>query len=78
MLGWVLRISGQDCVRTDAEVIRPYNLREAFKYLLTPGAIYNQLIHLRQATLHRYYRAQNAAKGLPCVIEVTPQVVEWI
>ena len=74
----VLRISGQACVRTDAEVIRPYNLRVAFKYLLTPGAIFNRLAHLRQAMLHRYYRAQNAAKGLPCVIEVTPEMVEWI
>lgn len=74
----VLRINGRACVRTEDKVLGPYNLRVAFKYLLTPGALINRLIHLRQAMLHRYYRAQNASKGRPCVIEVVPEWMEWV
>jgi hypothetical protein len=80
--GWtdqrVLRINGRAHVRTDSAIIRPYNLRVAIKYLLPPGAILNRLAHFRQAMLHSNYRAQNAAKGVPCVIEVTPDTAELI
>jgi general stress protein 26 len=36
----VVRVTGRAAVRTDAAVLRPYNLRVAFKYLLTFKGIY--------------------------------------
>jgi general stress protein 26 len=74
----IFRISGRARVRTDAETMRPYNLRVARKYLLSPGGIRNTLAHWRQFWLQRRYRAQSAQKGRPCVIEVTPEYVELI
>ncbi|HEX8032902.1 MAG TPA: pyridoxamine 5'-phosphate oxidase family protein [Ktedonobacterales bacterium] len=69
---WVLRISGQACVRTDPKIQRSYNLRVARKYLMTPGGICHYLTHLRQLKLQHTYHAQAAEKGQACVIEVTP------
>ena len=74
----VLRISGRASVQTDRRVQRSYNLRVARKYLLTPGGIRNHLAHLRQFPLRLHYAAQSAAKGQPCVIEVTPAEAEWL
>ncbi len=76
--GRCLRVSGHASVRTDREVIHAYSLRVAIKYVLPPGALFNRLVHLRQAPLLRYYHAQSAARGKTCIIEVTPEVVEWI
>ncbi len=72
----VLRISGKARLRTDPQAMRTYNLRVAVKYLLKPGAIRNMLAHLGQLGLQAGYRRQNAQKGRPCVIEVTPEQVE--
>ncbi len=72
----ILRISGRASVRTDPEAMRAYNLRVAWKYLLSPGGIRDTLAHLRQLGLQRRYRAQSAQKGRACVIEVIPEVVE--
>lgn len=74
----VLRISGRASVRADRKVQRSYNLRVARKYLLTPGGIGNTLAHRRQLPLRRAYRAQSAAKGRSCVIDVTPEQVELL
>ncbi len=72
----VLRISGQANVRIDAGALRPYNLRVARKYVLTPKGLWNWLTHPRQLWLRRYYTAQSAQKGHACVIEVMPQMCE--
>lgn len=74
----VLRISGRAQVRTNREALRPFNLRVALKYLLTPGGIRNRLAHRQQRRFVRDYHAQNAKKGRACVIEVTPQIAEWL
>ena len=74
----VLRISGRASIRGEQDVRHSYNLRVARKYLLTPGGIHNLLVHLQQLPLRRYYIAQNAQKGRPCVIEVIPEQVELL
>jgi hypothetical protein len=74
----VLRIGGRAQVRTDREALCPFNLRVALKYLLTPGEIRNSLAHRQQRRFVRDYHAQNAKKGRPCVIEVIPQIAEWL
>jgi hypothetical protein len=74
----VLRIRGQAVVRSDAQAMRSYNLRVAFKYLLTPGGVRNWLENVRLIGLQRVYRAQSAAKGRACVIAVTPEEVELL
>jgi Pyridoxamine 5'-phosphate oxidase len=74
----VLRISGRASIRGDRKVRRSYNLRVARKYILTPGGIHNTLVHIRQLWLRRYYIAQNAQKGRPCVIEVIPEQADLL
>lgn len=76
--GPCLRVSGLARLRADARCLHAYNLRVALKYLLPPAALLNRLSHLRQALLVRDYHAQSNAKGPSCVIEVSPQVVEWV
>lgn len=74
----VLRIRGQAIVRTDPQAQRSYAWRVARKYVLTPGGMRNNLAHLRQLPLRRPYAAQSLARGLACVIEVTPLQAEWL
>jgi len=74
----VLRISGQACVDTDQKVQRTYGLRATRKYFLTPGGILNALMHFRRLMPMHDYHAQSAAKGLPCVIDVIPEHVEFL
>ncbi len=74
----LLRIAGRATVRTDAETQRAYVLRVAFKYSLTPGGILNQLAHLGQLSLVKRYRAQSAAKGRACVIDVAPEQFDFL
>jgi hypothetical protein len=74
----VVQVTGQAVVSTDAALIRPYNLRVAFKYLLTTRGGYNTLTHPRQWWLRRYYRAESSQKGVPCVIEVTPEQIKTL
>ncbi len=74
----VLRITGRAVVRTDPPAQRAYNLRTAFKYVLTPGGLWHYLVHLRLRPLMQQYHAQSAQKGLPCVIDVTPEQAEFL
>ncbi len=74
----VLRITGRAQIRTDASAQRAYNLRVAFKYLLTFGQIRNTFAHRRLLPLRRRYRAQSQTKGQACVIEVAPEQVELL
>jgi general stress protein 26 len=74
----VLRISGHARIREAREVLRSYNLRVARKYILTPGGIHNALTHLQQLSVRRFYVAQNAQKGRPCIIEVIPEQAELL
>ena len=74
----VLRISGRACVNTDRAVQRTYDLRVMRKYVLTPGGILNYLTNFRRLLPMHYYHAQSAAKGLACVIDVTPEQVEFL
>ncbi len=73
-----LRITGRARVRTDPEARRSYVRHVAFKYILTPGGILNYLAHLGQFLLMRRYHAQSAGKGQSCVIEITPERVEFL
>ena len=74
----VLRITGRADIHTDPAILRPFNLRVALKYLLTPADIVHQLKHLRQRHFVRDYHRQNAKKGRPCLIVVVPERVELL
>ena len=74
----ILRITGTANVRTDAKTWRPYVLRTALKYVLAPGGIRNQLANLNLVQANRRYHVQSAEKGLGCVIDVTPELVEFL
>jgi len=74
----VLRISGRASVRTDQEIQRSNNLQTFRKYFLTPGGILHAVTHVRLFRAMHYYHAQSAEKGLACVIEVTPEQVEFL
>jgi Pyridoxamine 5'-phosphate oxidase len=74
----VLRISGRARVRTDQQAQRSYALRAARKYVLTLGAIWDTLAHVRLLPIRRQYRAQSAQKGSSCVIEVIPERIEML
>jgi general stress protein 26 len=74
----VLRISGRACVRTGQEVQRSNNLQTLRKYILTPGGILNYVTHVRLLQAMHSYHAQSAERGLACVIEVTPEQVEFL
>lgn len=69
----ILRITGLATVRTDKDILRIFNQRVAFKYVLSPHGLLNQIRNLRLFWLVRRYRLQNASKGEPCVIDVEPQ-----
>ena len=69
----VLRVRGNATVRTDARIMRHSNVRMALKYILTPGGICNHLSNRRLLEADRRYHAQSAAKGLACIIDVTPE-----
>ncbi len=73
-----MRITGRANVRTDARMMRSSALRMALKYVLAPGALRNRLsnLHLLQAEVR--YKAQSAAKGPACIIEVTVERVEFL
>ncbi len=74
----VLRVTGRAAVRTDASALRAYNWRVALKYIARPGYLLNQLAHWRQFALVNRYRAQSAAKGTACIIDVAPERLEWL
>ena len=74
----ILRITGSGSVQTDAKILRSSDLRTVFKYILTPGGIRNRLAYLKLRQAERRYHAQSAAKGLRCIIDVTPEQVEFL
>lgn len=74
----LLRVSGLAQVRTDPPAQRAYVLRVAYRYSLTPGGIWDNLVHARQGRLMRRYHAQSAQKGVLCVIDVAPERVEFL
>ncbi|MCC6617264.1 MAG: pyridoxamine 5'-phosphate oxidase family protein [Anaerolineae bacterium] len=74
----ILRISGQATVTTDEEIQKAYRWRVALKYILNPGGIANYATHWRQYRLMDQYHAQSAEKGKGCVIDVTPELAEYI
>jgi general stress protein 26 len=74
----ILRITGKAIVRTDRQIQRSYNLRVAFKYSLTPNGIRHNLAHVKLLPLMHRYHAQSAEKGQACVIDVTPEQVEFL
>jgi hypothetical protein len=45
---------------------------------VNPGGIRNNIRHIWQRRFVRNYHAQNAKKGRPCVIAVTPERVEFL
>jgi hypothetical protein len=74
----ILRIEGQARICKDQKKLRSYSVRVAFKYILTPAGIFNALAHIRQIPLKLTYNAQGAEKGVPCIIEITPEKVEFL
>ncbi len=76
--GRVLRITGKAIVRTNPQIQRSYNLRVAFRYSLTANGIRHNLAHFRLLPVMHRYHAQSAEKGRACVIDVTPEQVEFL
>jgi hypothetical protein len=74
----ILRIIGNANVRTDTNTMRSSNLRMALKYILTPGSLHNRLSNRRLVQAERLYHMQSAAKGLACIIDVTPEQAEFL
>jgi len=74
----VLRIRGSARISSNLKELRSYNLRVAFKYILRPDGIRNALVHIHQIPLKLTYNAQGAEKGRPCIIEITPEQVEFL
>ena len=74
----ILRLIGRATVRTEADALRDNNRRMALKYILTPGSLRNRVAHWRLLRAVRFYHTQNADKGQPCVIDITPERVEFL
>ncbi|MEP7286183.1 MAG: pyridoxamine 5'-phosphate oxidase family protein [Chloroflexota bacterium] len=74
----ILRIMGRANVQTYTKLPRSYVFWVALKYSLSPGGLRNNLAHLRQLRLMNRYHAQSKEKGLPCIIEVTSEQVEFL
>jgi|WetSurMetagenome_2_1015567.scaffolds.fasta_scaffold296220_2 hypothetical protein len=75
---WMLRVTGQAQVRTDASVMRPCNLQVALKYIISPGGLLDTWRHRHRTRAQRLYRAGSQKKGQACVIEVTPERFELL
>ena len=74
----ILRIKGRARICKDQKMLRSYNIRVAFKYILTPPGIFNALAHIHQIPLKLTYNVQAAEKGVPCIIEITPEKAEFL
>ena len=74
----ILRVTGRARICTDQKILRSYNIRVAFKYILLPAGIFNALAHIHQIPLKLTYNVQGSEKGSPCVIEVTPEKAEFL
>ncbi len=73
-----LRVTGSASVETDANTLRTSDLRTVFKYILPPGALLNRLAHRHLRRALSGYHAQSAGKGQRCIIDVTPEQVEFL
>ena len=76
--GRILRLAGRAIVQTDETIMRRSYRYMALKYVLSPGGLLNQLTHRHLAAAVRQYRTQSSAKGLPCVLDVTPEQIEFL
>ena len=74
----ILRVTGTATVRMDEAALRRRNRLMAFKYVLTPGGLLNHILNLHLSQVVRRYRAQSDQKGPGCVIDVTPERVEFL
>ena len=74
----VLRLTGRASVNTNQAVMRLYNQRVARKYVLTPRGLLHYARNFRLLRPMHDYHAQSAEKGLPCIIDVTPERAEFL
>ncbi|MBI5565792.1 MAG: hypothetical protein HY870_12930, partial [Chloroflexi bacterium] len=65
-------------VNVDRDVQRINERLSARKYFLTLSGLRNYLTNFRLLLPMHYYHAQSAEKGLPCVIDVTPERAEFL
>lgn len=74
----LLRITGTAHVVIDHDTLRISNRLMAFKYILSPGGLRNHLANWRLLGITRRYHAQSDDKGNPCIIDVTPEQIEYL
>jgi hypothetical protein len=74
----ILRVKGRARICKDQKLLRSYNIRVAFKYILTPAGILNLVSHIHKIPFKLTYNAQGKEKGVPCIIEVTSEQVEFL
>lgn len=70
----ILRIDGTAAVVTDPEVLAHYRRGVARKYIVTPGGLWNMVIHPRQWGPMRRHLSGGAA----CVLDVEPTRAELV
>ncbi len=74
----VLRLTGRASVNVDPAMMRLYNQLVARKYVLTPRGLLHYALNFRLLRPMHYYHDQSKEKGLPCIIDVTPEHVEFV
>ena len=74
----LLRISGTARVIIDPQTLRISNRLMAFKYILSAGGLLNHFANWRLLGMTRRYHAQSDEKGHPCIIDVTPEHIEFL
>lgn len=74
----ILRVQGQAVVRIDDQTVKSGNRQMAFKYVFSPAGLLNHALNLRLLPLMQQYRAQGSAKGKACIIDMTPERVEFL
>lgn len=72
------RLHGTAEVRTDAPMLRAYNLRAAVKYVVRLRNARNVWAHRAQVPLKRVYHQQSSGRGPSAVIVVTPTRLELL
>jgi len=74
----VLRLSGHAGVNIDRDVWRINERLTARKYMLTWRGLLHYATHFRLLRPMHFYHAQSAAKGRPCIIDLTPEQAEFL
>ena len=74
----ILRITGKVEVVTDAKKMRTNNLCTTSKYIFNPAGMRHYLAHFNLLRFFRRYHAQSAEKGPECILDLTPEQVEWL